>query len=812
MALLKVIILGTSPAETLRLEEALHQTGCLGTSRYIGLEPAQNRIPVWTEWDLIIARYQERTGTAELSLLASVLRQGSPPVIFLVDPFDPLLVNRLQNAGGIRVLPVEQVEELLEVTLQNIFQVQKMAECVPAARSDNGRQASAAQNGPILPEVIPSLPKYVLTNLFYASPVGISINRLRDGRCLDCNESLANLLESPREDLVGQNLLELAIPEEVRARFEAVIAGQSAPEPMQFERRIYTGKRNIRSVLIRTNLVLWENEPCLFFFVQDTSEMEQAQEKVRNLNNEMERMVQVRTSALEAANHELASEIGLRKELESLSNKLGQITWETPDVVAVYAEDGQVEFLNKAGRELFGLEADISTSGLDAFSVYPEATRRRVMEEVLPELQRNGIWRGETEFILPDGRIIPLSQVLLCKKDETGKVLYYATVARDVSDFKKVEQDLRHSEERYRTLAEAAHDLIFMVSKDGIMQYANGYACRALGFDPEKVVGLHASQFFPKDFSTNHLQMFYDVHEIDQPVYTEGPFTRENGQMWLGTWLVPVHGSNGELTSILGISRDISEQKKTDEALQRALQNERKLGEMRSNFFSMTSHQFRTPLSTILLSAELLQKYGQRWDDQKRGEHLGRIQEAAHRLNSMLEDILVIGRVESGRYVIAPKDFDLIEYCDRSIQEMQLNDRSEHTFHFHHDLNNLPVLMDQEVLHRVLDNLLSNALKYSPKGSSVTVSVKKEERYILLEVADEGIGIPERDMQYLFQPFQRGSNASDYPGTGIGLTIIQKSVELMKGTISLKSKEGQGTTFMVRFPARIDNTYDRGLA
>jgi signal transduction histidine kinase len=308
------------------------------------------------------------------------------------------------------------------------------------------------------------------------------------------------------------------------------------------------------------------------------------------------------------------------------------------------------------------------------------------------------------------------------------------------------------------------------------------------------------------------LQMFYEVHEIDRPIYTEGPFVQRGEEFWLGTWLVPIHNEQGGLVSILGISRDITEQKKTDEALQKALQNERRLGEMRSNFFSMTSHQFRTPLSTILLSAELMQKYGQRWDDQKRTEHLGRIQDAAKRLNSMLEDILVIGRVESGRYMCAPKDFDLIAFIDQAILELSTNDREEHQVVFEHEMDELPVYLDPEVLHRVVDNLLSNAIKYSPKGTQINIQVKIEEQHFLIEVTDQGIGIPERDMKFLFQPFQRGSNAGDYPGTGIGLTIIQKSVELMNGTVSLKSKEGKGTTFMVRFPARLVSAADTVMA
>jgi signal transduction histidine kinase len=124
-----------------------------------------------------------------------------------------------------------------------------------------------------------------------------------------------------------------------------------------------------------------------------------------------------------------------------------------------------------------------------------------------------------------------------------------------------------------------------------------------------------------------------------------------------------------------------------------------------------------------------------------------------------------------------------------------LNDRGEHSIILSHEFQHMPVYLDPDILERVIDNLLSNAIKYSPHGTEIQMTIKTEDRCVLIEVSDQGIGIPERDLKFLFQPFQRGSNASDYPGTGIGLTIIQKSVELLNGTVSLKTKVGQGTTF-----------------
>jgi PAS domain S-box-containing protein len=806
MVQLKVIIVSTSPAETMHVEEVLAQTGYLGQFRYIGLEQAMLQVPNWKEWDLVIARYQDWTGSMLISLLAPVLRNSLPPVFFLVEKYNPILVNQLLDNGGRRVLPIENLELIIGSAIERVFQLCQSGDKknLPDSAAPEAMPTPARKSRSVLDRFV--VPDEGISYLFRNSPVGICITRQVDGKCLDCNESFARLLEWSREELLGQTMLELGFA------FEPVTNGKTAnaklADAVGFERKIFTRSGQARMVQVHLDSIQWEDENCLVALVQDVTEREQAKEKIKRLNDELERLVMVRTGALHAANRELAAEIGRRKYLEDFSNQLSQTLRETSDVVAIGGADGQIQFLNKAGRTLFGLAEDAPVSDLNLLFPYSEEMRRRINQEIQPFLEKHGAWRGETEFKLPTGKNIPVSQVMICKKDDNGAILYYATIARDISDFKRVEQELRQSRERYRTLAEAAHDLIFMVSKEGLMEYANDYACRALGHDPNKVEGISASQFFPREFAINHLQMFYEVHEIDRPVYTEGPFSQDEEEFWLGTWLVPIHNDGGSLVSVLGISRDITEQKKTDEALQRALQNERRLGEIRSNFFSMTSHQFRTPLSTIMLSAELLQKYSANLDEKKKGEHLVRIQDAARRLNSMLEDILVIGRVESGRYVCAPKDFDLIRFVNQVVTEMSTNDQGKHSIVFNHAMDEFPVFLDQEVLHRVVDNLLSNAIKYSRAGTQVTIEIKIEDLFFLVEVADQGIGIPEDDLKYLFQPFQRGSNATDFPGTGIGLTIIQKSVELMNGTVSVKSKLGQGTTFMVRFPARLVSTAD----
>ncbi len=515
-------------------------------------------------------------------------------------------------------------------------------------------------------------------------------------------------------------------------------------------------------------------------------------------------LYQLLTDALDSAARQQTIEAE-SQDLSSLSAAFERVVWQSPDAIMIYCPDGRLQYLNPSARAWFGLGEQELVDQAVVYRVYPERVQHTLREEIHPQVEAQGSWRGELHVRAADGRLVPVMQTILCQKDNTGRLLSFVSHSHDLTKNNQAEADLN----RYRALVETAHDFVYVVGAEGLLEYANPLTCQLVGADPAAVEGTPVAAFFPICFADNLLQMIVEVREINTPVYTEGTLEVQGQAYWLSTWLVPIYDAQERFVSILGTSRDITDQKQADEALKHGLQTEKQLNEMRSSFFSMTSHQFRTPLSTILLSIELLLKYGSSWDDAKRSEHLRRVQEAAHRLHHLLEDILMITRLELGRYAPAPKEFDLIEFCENMLQEIAVNDRDLHQIDCQHTPEQITVFADQSLLGRVFDNLLSNALKYSPDGTCVTVRLEQEGNQILIDVTDQGMGIPEREMMNLFQPFQRASNAIEIPGTGIGLTIVKKSIELMSGTVFLKSKEGQGTTFRVGFPTRFTGTNGR---
>lgn len=236
----------------------------------------------------------------------------------------------------------------------------------------------------------------------------------------------------------------------------------------------------------------------------------------------------------------------------------------------------------------------------------------------------------------------------------------------------------------------------------------------------------------------------------------------------------------------------------------RALARERELSELKSRFVSMVSHEIRTPLTAILSSAELLERYGARWPEEKRLTHLHRIQSTVQRMTALLEDVLWVSRAEAGRIGFHPQPIELVAFCQELLEEVGLIASERHRFQL--DLEDLPesgrlqAVMDEQLLRHILHNLIANAVKYSPQGGTIRLILRREGDRAVFIIHDEGIGIPAADLPRLFEPFHRGRNVGAITGTGLGLNIARRAVELHGGSIHVASREGEGTIVTVTLP------------
>lgn len=237
----------------------------------------------------------------------------------------------------------------------------------------------------------------------------------------------------------------------------------------------------------------------------------------------------------------------------------------------------------------------------------------------------------------------------------------------------------------------------------------------------------------------------------------------------------------------------------SEKELQEALAKEKELGEMKSRFVSMASHEFKTPLSTVLSSASLASKYTQTEDQDKRNKHLDKIKLSVKHLNDILEDFLSLGRLDEGKVVSSKEEFRLEELLQETIDEMSVNLKPGQQITLA-GAGGIQLYADKRLLKNVLINLLSNAIKFSPADSRVSVTVQPEGSKCKVTVADKGIGISEQDQQNLFGSFYRAANAQNIQGTGLGLHIVQRYMQIMGGSVHLQSRLQEGTTVTIVIP------------
>ncbi|MFB2879242.1 CBS domain-containing protein [Floridanema aerugineum] len=241
-------------------------------------------------------------------------------------------------------------------------------------------------------------------------------------------------------------------------------------------------------------------------------------------------------------------------------------------------------------------------------------------------------------------------------------------------------------------------------------------------------------------------------------------------------------------------------QKQTEEVY-RALEKEQEVNRLRSQFISMVFHEFRNPLSAIIMSVQTIQIHDYRLSEVRKNMCLEQIHNSAQQMIRLIEDLLIIGRTDPSKVQANPLPINLPSFCQSLLEELQFSDEQGHDICFtYQGQQDLLVEFDEQWLRYVLSNLLCNALKYSPQGSTVKLRLSIDNQQVIFQVIDRGIGIHPEDRSNLFEPFYRGKNVSSIAGSGLGLAIVKNYVELLKGQISFTSEVGVGTTFTVILP------------
>lgn len=414
--------------------------------------------------------------------------------------------------------------------------------------------------------------------------------------------------------------------------------------------------------------------------------------------------------------------------------------------------------------------------------------------------------------------------------------------------YKRVQENYNIEKTHKISLFENATEGILLTNRKGVIVMANPAAERMFAYHTGELENLAIENLIPKRFlhhHTGHREAFYHQPQnrhmgvgrdlfarrkdnVEFPVEISLSYYQQNEETFVIAFIVDIT-SRKEIENKLIAQREELEKVSDDmrllntelegrveertiilkEALDKleisqkelssSLDKERQLNEIKSRFVSMASHEFRTPLSTILSSATLISKYPETDDQPKREKHISRIKESVKHLNELLEDFLSLGKLEEVKVSIAAVQFSVPEFIDDIVDEVKAQLKNEQRIEYSCS-GPANFSTDKRVLKNILLNLLSNGIKFSGEGKLISLETYQEHQQLKIIVKDQGIGIPEDDQAHLFTTFFRATNANNIQGTGLGLTIIKRYVNLLHGEISLQSVLEVGTTITVKLP------------
>lgn len=396
----------------------------------------------------------------------------------------------------------------------------------------------------------------------------------------------------------------------------------------------------------------------------------------------------------------------------------------------------------------------------------------------------------------------------------------------------------------FRILSEAISEGIVIVNEKQEIVTSNEAADRMFGYGPKELLGENINLLIPSEYRHSHteqVEIYLQKNAPRQMGHGRDLYgRRKDGSIFpveAGLNPFEIYGSKYVMALVTDISvrkgqeweiiklnlslehkveartkelkqtinelkEEVSKRKEAEHKIMESLRKERELNELKTKFLSLVSHEFKTPLSGILTSATLVEKYTQTDQQDKREKHLKTIQSKVKYLNSILNDFLSIERLESGKATYKFDTFPLSKVVNEVIYNANMLLKEGQRINYPQNIDDISVKFDEKILELSLTNLINNAIKYSPAHTVIDVVAKKDMDALSIKIIDEGMGIPEKEQKFIFNRYFRAENALLDQGTGIGLNIVKGHLENLGGTITFESEEGKGSTFTITFPTK----------
>ncbi|GAA0191008.1 hypothetical protein GCM10009122_53120 [Fulvivirga kasyanovii] len=392
-------------------------------------------------------------------------------------------------------------------------------------------------------------------------------------------------------------------------------------------------------------------------------------------------------------------------------------------------------------------------------------------------------------------------------EDEKLAVAFVTDITAQV----RAKKMIAEREAWFRSMAENSPTMIWVADEGKACSYFNNTWLEFTGRSISQEKGIGWLDIVHPDDKEMVLDAYQCAFGRKEPYTAKYRLKRNDGRYrWIQEIAKPTYSPDGEFTGYMGSCSDVHDQFMMQEELELkvcertqqlndALNREKAVSEMKSRFVSMASHEFRTPLSIMLSSVSLIDQYIGAEKDGRIDKHLNKIRASINNLTGVLNDFLSIDKLEQGKVKLEYDILSISEFAHDVVNDMQFLKKNKQRINMQLEGEDTLVL-DAKKLRHILENLISNAIKYSPDGTDIDLHIQNINGNLQILVHDAGIGIPEEEQIHLFNKFFRATNTGSVQGTGLGLTIVKRYVELMNGSITFKSLSGKGTTFTIKLP------------
>ena len=496
-------------------------------------------------------------------------------------------------------------------------------------------------------------------------------------------------------------------------------------------------------------------------------------------------------------------DITRQKETALELERLSLVASKTNNAVFIMDKIGKTVWVNKSVERMTGYSESELIGKTPGELLQGKDTDAGVIDRMSKKLEKHLPVSGIIKNYRKDGSVFWVN-LDIAPVFKNNRIENFIAIGIDITELihaREAEKDkvvLEQQQKLFNSIAKNFPDgIIGVLDKNLQYVFVGGSEIKKLGLTPETFIGARIFDHL-SDKSNSTSEPYLKRAVAGEPVVFE---TEMLGQIY-SVNAVPLPGDDGMRNEVLIVLYNVTEQKRSEENVKKALIQQMELNELKSKFVAIASHEFRTPLSTILSSTFLISKYIQSQDTAKSEKHIERIEMAVHTLTDILNDFLSLGRIEDGKVENNIVEFDVTDFCDSLKEELQPNLKKGQSIIYRHTGEKDSFLLDRRHLRNVLVNLLSNASKYSGEGAIIWLNSVIKNGQLEFSIRDEGIGIPASDQPRLFQTFFRANNAIHIQGTGMGLHIVKRFLDIMGGTIHFTSEENKGSTFVIQFPSR----------